>query len=123
MRSPLIVRWRDALADSPLASSVKLTGLVLATYWQADGSCPAWGNVRMPGAGPSRATLARRTSLDWRTVVAALRTLEREGWLIRTHTGTGRGHTHRWVAALPGEPAPVIEAAPNPRAYLNEVRR
>ena len=97
---PLTLAWRDALVDSRLSATAKLVGLTLSTYWQADGSCAPWGDVEAPGAGPSLVTLARRCSLaDERPVRRAIARLERDGWLTRTHTGTGRGNTHRWIAA------------------------
>jgi hypothetical protein len=112
--APLEVRWRSAVRDSNLHPAAKHVALILATYWNGQGTCAPWGGVSAPGAGPSVASMANQTGRKPVSVRTALTTLEREGWIERTHTGHGRGNTHRWIAAFPGgvdAPRPATRAA------------
>lgn len=72
-----LATWRDLVSDSDSSSSAKLVAHTLTTWMNGAGGC--W---------PSLTEIARRTSLDRKTVVSAIRELERRELLV---VSRGRG--------------------------------
>lgn len=72
-RRPFMHRWREAVFNSDVPATGKLTLLALAESARQDGS----------QAFPSASLLARRTSLDEKTCRRALDSLEGSGWFTR----------------------------------------
>lgn len=89
-RKSLPAVWRDAVRDSELGPTPKLVAHTLATYMNGRGI--AW---------PSRALLAEGASLGsgLRSVDAAVRTLEADGFLV-VERSRGRS-SHHYCATLP----------------------
>jgi hypothetical protein len=100
MSLSFLMRWRDAVAESDLSSSAKLTAHTLSTAMSADGEC--W---------PGKQWIGRRSSLSERTVYATTRELEAAGFL-KVNWSRGQS-SHRYTAtiagitrqSLPGNPA------------------
>jgi hypothetical protein len=87
----LLVTWRNAVRDSALDSTAKLTAYTLSTYMSRDGL--AW---------PAKTTLADKASLSVRAVDGAITRLERGGFLLVERSGYRRGG-NRYRATLPNQ--------------------
>lgn len=107
-------RWEQGLRASPLRSTAKLVGFVLATYADSDGS----------SARPGVQQLAVSTSLSDRAVRAGLQELRDAGLIERTVRGSNLGRravadVYRLTLPDAGSPAPtaaVPERSPAPTA-------
>jgi DNA-binding GntR family transcriptional regulator len=84
--------WRLAVRDSTLRPTARHVALTLDTWMDKNGHC-----------FPERPTIADATGLGLRTVDAALRTLEHEGFL-RVQRSRGR-HVNHYYATLPNSAA------------------
>lgn len=69
--------WTRAFRGSKIPMNAKAVGLVVASYGNADGSSNHPGLTR----------LARDFDVDEKTIRRHLETLERAGWMRRTHAG------------------------------------
>lgn len=69
--------WTRAFRNSKIPMNAKAVGLVVASYGNADGSSNHPGLTR----------LARDFDVDEKTIRRHLETLERAGWMRRTHDG------------------------------------
>lgn len=98
---PFMHRWREALFNSHLPASGKLTLLALAESARQDGS----------RAYPSAALLARRTSFDEKTCRRALDNLDGSGWFTRKRR-SGRAW-RLWEYTLTIPEAPDAESDPS----------
>ena len=81
--------WRRLVLDADLGPSAKTVALALSVF--ANGQGEAW---------PSRATLAAGAGVSVRTVVRAIRDLERVG-LVDVTRYRGRTHTNRYRLVVP----------------------
>jgi hypothetical protein len=85
----LVVRWREAVRDSKLRTTVKAVAFVISTYMSTDGYCR-----------PRRATIAQGSPLaSVRSVDTAIAELEEAGFLDVDHS-KGRT-TSTYKATLP----------------------
>lgn len=88
-----IFTWRSAICESHLPPTQRHVALTLSLHMSERGdSC--W---------PSHETLADETGYHVQTVKAALRELERAGWISKTvrRRGVGRGTRVEYVAEVP----------------------
>jgi Helix-turn-helix domain len=103
--TPLRFAWTHAVRDSDLSPSVKLVGLVWATYMGTDG-------LGYPGV----AKLCARTGLTRRTVQRSLRSLVDACLLEPVYVKGGAGRASEYRATLPkgatGGAVPGGERAP-----------
>lgn len=95
---PVVVTWRGAIALSDLPRTSRAVAWALANYMNERGESAFPSVVRLcgdvgseSGGGPASKS----------TVIAALRLLEKEGWLESVRRGGGRGNRSEWQARIP----------------------
>lgn len=95
--------WTRAFRGSKIPMNAKAVGLVAASYGNADGSSNHPGLTR----------LARDFDVDEKTIRRHLETLERAGWMRRTHAGRAgltRKDADDYQLTIP-QAAPMLGAA------------